>query len=182
MIKRIGSATLILSSILALSACSSKEIKFTSDDGVTTTVNNESVTTLLFNIDDAVKAYDEWLVRLQKGLVECVRDFPNKQMCNDEYQKAITEKTAERDQISSMPKISIIQYESKSVNSQGKATSSTGQSVACLPAMDSTDQSTWENIIDSVYDLTDSNLKNLSYNIGNNKQSIDSLLCDKYSR
>ena len=182
MIKRIGSATLILTSILALSACSSKEIKFTSDDGVTTTVNNESVTTSLFNKDNAVKAYDEWLVRLQKGLEECVSDFPNKQMCNDEYQKAITEKTAERDQISSMPKITIVQYQSQSINAQGEATSSTDQSVACLPAMDSTEQSTWENIIDSVNDLTDSDLKNLSYSIGNNKESIDSLLCDKYSK
>ena len=177
----VRSVTLFSISIIALSSCSANDINIKSKSGESISVPLSSINVSTFDKENAINSYNKWLSRIEKGLKGCLNDFPNKKMCKQEYNKAIAEKTNQRDSIMQMPDISIIKYDAKIKSLNGNTKNKNNSYVACLPDSVSKDQSKWKTIIVSVNDLNESSMGSIQFNTGKNNESIDSILCQEYS-
>lgn len=181
MLKVVRSFSLCSISIIALSSCAANDINIKSKNGDSISVSVKSIKTSSFDKQAAVSSYNKWISRIDKSLTECLKDFPNKKMCTDVYNTAISRKIDERDLISQMPDISIIQYTVRIRTSKGVSKNQNIKYIACLPESVSSEQDKWEAIINSVNSLNESPMGTIQFNKGENKESIDSILCQEYS-
>ena len=181
MLNVVRSVSLCYISIIALSSCAVNDINIRSKNGDSISVSVNSIKTTSYDKQAAVSSYNKWISLIDKSLTECLKDFPNKKMCTDVHNKAVRGKTYERDLISQMPEISIIQYNAKTTTSKGDTKKGNKTYVACLPDSVTSEQDKWEAIINSVNSLNDSPKGTIQFNKGKNNESIDSILCQEYS-
>ena len=80
-----------------------------------------------------------------------------------------------------MPDISIVQYSANIKTSNGDTKNVNKSYVACLPNSVSSEQEKWKEIIYSVNSLNESPMETINFNRGENKESINSILCQEYS-
>ena len=168
-------------SIIALSSCAANDINIKSKDGDSISVPVSSIKAKLFDKQAAISSYKKWISKIDKGLTECLKDFPNKKMCKDVYNNAIRGKIDERDLIAQMPDISIVQYSANITTSNGDTKNESKSYVACLPDSASSEQDKWKVIITSVNNLNESPMGTIRFNNGEDNESIDSILCQEYS-
>ena len=181
MLKVVRAFSLCSISIIALSSCAANDINIKSKNGDSISVPVNSIKVTSFDKQAAIISYDKWISRIDIGLTECLKDFPNQKMCKDEYNKAIRGKTYERDLISEMPDISIVQYSANIKTSNGDTKIENKSYIACLPDSVSSEQDKWKVIINSVNSLNESPMGTIQFNKGEDKKSIDSILCQEYS-
>ena len=181
MLKVVRAFSLCSISIIALSSCAANDINIKSKNGDSISVPVNSIKVTSFDKQAAIISYDKWISRIDKGLTECLKDFPNQKMCKDVYNKAIRGKKDERNLISDMPDISIVQYSANIKTSNGDTKNVNKSYVACLPNSVSSEQEKWKEIIYSVNSLNESPMETIKFNRGENKESINSILCQEYS-
>ena len=181
MLKFVRSFSLCTISIIALSSCAAYDINIKSKNGDSISVPVNTIKVTSFDKQAAISSYNKWISRIDKSLTECLKDFPNKKMCKDVHNKAISEKIDDRDLISQMPEISIIQYNAIIRTSKGDTNNKNKNYVACLPYSVSSEQDKWKVIINSVNSLNESPMGTIQFNKGEDKESIDSILCQEYS-
>ena len=90
-------------------------------------------------------------------------------------------KRDERYLISDMTDISIVQYSANITTSTGDTKNVNKSYVACLPNSVSSEQDKWKVIVNSVNSLNESPMETIQFNKGENKESINSILCQEYS-
>lgn len=171
---------IMCTSFITLSGCASKISTFSQDDGNSISVINSSVTTDLFDSKEATNAYEKWISRINTGLANCIKDFPNKKMCQDEYGKALKEKQSEQDAIKDMPEISIVRFKVQQSNDNVETRSSQFQYVACLPSDSKLELTQMKNIITSVNELTNKPPHDLKYGLVDNENTLTDKLCSRY--
>ena len=179
--RSIPSISILSATLLTLSACGFNDITVKSKDGSQTTVKSDTTTSFTFDKQNAIESYDRWVTRIQNGLANCVKQFPNKPMCEDTYSKQIILKSKARNTISSMPDITIVKYQSINTAPDGKVSTSDIQYLACLPSGSDEDQSKWKTILTSVNELNQSKMGDLKFNTTENGTSMTEQLCKRYS-
>ncbi len=179
--RSIVSISILSTTLLILSACGLKDITIKSKDGSQTTVKSDTTTSFKFDKQNAIESYDGWVTRIQNGLANCVKQFPNKQMCEDTYNKQIILKSSDGSKIASMPDITIVKYQSINKSADGKVSTSDIQYLACLPSGSDEDLSLWETILSSVNELNQSKMGDLKFNTEENGTSMTEQLCKRYS-
>ena len=179
--RSIFSISVLSTTLLTVAACGLNDITIKSKDGSQTTVKSDSTTPFKFDKQNAIESYDGWVNRIQTGLANCVKQFPNKAMCEDTYNKQIILKSKARNSISSMPDITIVKYQSINTAPDGKVSTSDIQYLACLPSGSDADQSKWKTILTSVNELNQSKMGDLKFNTAENGTSMTEQLCKRYS-
>ena len=179
--KPVSSIVIMCSSVIALTACGTSDIKVKSEDGSVITVKSSSVNTELFNKSDGTKEYEQWILRIKESLIRCKKEFPNKKMCNKEYGQAIEKKKSEKRAIASMPPITIVKYNTLVLTKDSVLGASDDQYVACLPGDNTSNQMIWTNIIKSVNELKDTPMKKLNFIDNSSDNKIGNLLCERFA-
>ena len=179
--RSIFSISVLSTTLLTVAACGLNDITIKSKDGSQTTVKSDSTISFKFDKQNAIESYDGWVNRIQNGLANCVKQFPNKPMCEDTYSKQIILKSKARNSISSMPDITIVKYQSINTTPDGKVSTSDIQYLACLPSGSDEDQSKWKTILTSVNELNQSKMGDLKFNTADKGTSMTEQLCKRYS-
>lgn len=178
--KLVARSAILLCTSFFLYSCKSNVISVTSPEGVTETVDSSSVSSSLFDQKNAEELYGQWIDRIKNGLLECDDKFNGSKACIEAYESALDSKKSEMSLIGKMPPIPIVKYKLTTSKKTSKDSSTSEMTVACIPADTRENTTLWKKILTSVNELSnESNIK-IGFNDLNDKDSIDSLLCNQF--